>query len=331
MTPLLSVRDLSASFALDGQELPAVRGVSFDVERGETVALVGVGDELGRQIDFFKVNPTARRLEPAGSITAANGLIPYGSCMYHSEVSGKYYYFVNAQSGATQQWELWDGGNGNVAGAVVREFDLDSQTEGCVADDILGHFYIGEEKVGLWKYGAEPGDGATRTQVDKTGNGGNLVADVEGLSIYYAGADAGYLLASSQGDSTVAVYTREGSNSFLGRFHVGSSGDIDEVTNSDGLDVTNFPLGPGFGTGLFAIHDTSNDGAPASNVKFVPWATIASPLGLAVDTAWDPRKVGEGAVKLNDVTVDDPHLMIAVGPEPLKLSLGKKKHGLLTN
>jgi microcin C transport system ATP-binding protein len=38
---LLSVRDLRVTFAQDGQLVPAVRGVSFEVGRGETVALVG--------------------------------------------------------------------------------------------------------------------------------------------------------------------------------------------------------------------------------------------------------------------------------------------------
>ena len=41
MSPLLDVRDLSVSFRQDGQVTPAVRGVSFHVKRGETVALVG--------------------------------------------------------------------------------------------------------------------------------------------------------------------------------------------------------------------------------------------------------------------------------------------------
>ena len=54
-------------------------------------------------------------------------------------------------------------------------------------------------------------------------------------------------------------------------------------------------------------------------------------LGFAASNGEARRKIGEGAVKLNDVTVDDPHLIVAIGPEPLKLSLGKKKHGLLTN
>ncbi|TNF23121.1 MAG: ABC transporter ATP-binding protein [Rhodobacteraceae bacterium] len=41
MTALLKVRDLSVSFRQDGETTRAVRGVSFDVARGETVALVG--------------------------------------------------------------------------------------------------------------------------------------------------------------------------------------------------------------------------------------------------------------------------------------------------
>ncbi|UWR33279.1 ABC transporter ATP-binding protein [Sulfitobacter sp. W027] len=41
MTALLDVKDLQVSFRQDGQLIPAVRGVSFAVNRGETVALVG--------------------------------------------------------------------------------------------------------------------------------------------------------------------------------------------------------------------------------------------------------------------------------------------------
>ena len=41
MTPVLDVQDLRISFAQDGATVEAVRGVSFQVSRGETVALVG--------------------------------------------------------------------------------------------------------------------------------------------------------------------------------------------------------------------------------------------------------------------------------------------------
>ena len=38
---LLEVNNLIVTFRQDGKDVPAVRGVSFSVDRGETVALVG--------------------------------------------------------------------------------------------------------------------------------------------------------------------------------------------------------------------------------------------------------------------------------------------------
>ena len=52
-------------------------------------------------------------------------------------------------------------------------------------------------------------------------------------------------------------------------------------------------------------------------------------LGFCVSNGEAKRKIAEGAVRLDDVTVNDPGLMLKAGPEPLKLSLGKKRHGLL--
>jgi 3-phytase len=292
-------------WGLDGRQLQYVNGTLYnnvdlryhvplagsfsDGTTHERVDLVGVGDEENSEIDFFKVNPATRSLEPAGSVPTQN-LIPYGSCMYHSPLSGKYYYFVNAKSGVVQQFDL-SGASGTMTGQMVRTFGVGTQTEGCVADDELGSLYIGEESVGIWKYGAEPGAGATRTQVDAAGSG-RLVADVEGLTIYYHSDGTGYLIASSQGDSTFAVYTREGSNAYLGSFQVDANGGIDEVSGSDGLDITNFPLGSAFPNGLVVVHDDSNSGASASNHKFVQWESVANALSLRVDTSWDPRQIG---------------------------------------
>ena len=41
MSPLLEVENLTVAFRQDGQRMLAVKGVSFTVDRGETVALVG--------------------------------------------------------------------------------------------------------------------------------------------------------------------------------------------------------------------------------------------------------------------------------------------------
>ena len=57
---------------------------------------------------------------------------------------------------------------------------------------------------------------------------------------------SGYLIVSSQGDSTIAVYGREGDNPFIKRVKIIGRGTIDAVTGTDGLDVTAQNVGPGF-------------------------------------------------------------------------------------
>jgi tyrosyl-tRNA synthetase len=52
-------------------------------------------------------------------------------------------------------------------------------------------------------------------------------------------------------------------------------------------------------------------------------------LGFAASNGEARRKIDEGAVKLDGATVSDPQLIVELAAEPLKLSLGKKKHGLL--
>jgi tyrosyl-tRNA synthetase len=53
-------------------------------------------------------------------------------------------------------------------------------------------------------------------------------------------------------------------------------------------------------------------------------------LGFAASNGEARRKIGEGAVRIDGAVVSDPALLIPVGDTPVKLSLGKKKHGLLT-
>ncbi|MBB3763707.1 tyrosine--tRNA ligase [Sphingomicrobium lutaoense] len=52
-------------------------------------------------------------------------------------------------------------------------------------------------------------------------------------------------------------------------------------------------------------------------------------LGFCASNGEAKRKIKEGAVKLDGAPVTDPQLLIAVVGQPAKLSLGKKKHGLL--
>jgi tyrosyl-tRNA synthetase len=55
-------------------------------------------------------------------------------------------------------------------------------------------------------------------------------------------------------------------------------------------------------------------------------------LGFAASNGEARRKIAEGAVRLNNVVIPDPTFTIVLeSDQPLRISLGKKRHALLTN
>jgi tyrosyl-tRNA synthetase len=53
-------------------------------------------------------------------------------------------------------------------------------------------------------------------------------------------------------------------------------------------------------------------------------------LGFTPSNKEAKRKIAEGAVRLDDAPVGDPALVVQVTGDAVKLSLGRKKHALLT-
>ena len=288
----------------------------YNIElNGEYVDIVTAGNRSNDSIAVYKVDPAMRMLENIACRAITTGLDVYGSCMYRSAITGKLYAFVNDKDGRVEQWELFDNGSGDsnaIDGELVRSFDVGTQPEGCVADDEYGYFYIGEEDVGIWKYGAGPDDGAVRENVDYVIDEGGqyLTDDVEGLTIYYGRAGSGYLIASSQGSHRFIVYERQEGNDYVKTFNVvaNTADGIDACTGTDGIEVVNVFLGDSFPNGLFITHDTSNAGGSCSNYKLVDWYDIATTgeTVLDIDLSWDPRRIrgdfnGDSFVDIEDL------------------------------
>jgi 3-phytase len=241
---------------------------------GNSTVLVGANNRTNNTLALWLLDTTTRTLSPVAARSIPTFAPNYGFCLYHSKVSGKFYAFVTPYvSGSIQQFELFDNGAGKVDATLVRTLPISSITESCVADDELGHLYVGQEDVAIWKYGAEPAAGSTRTSVDAAG-AGRLVADIEGMSIAYGANGAGYLFVSSQGNSTIAMYDRSGSNPYIKSFSLAASGTVDAVTGTDGVDVTTLNAGPPFEEGLLVVHDDTNTGGTTSNLKYVPLSSI---------------------------------------------------------
>jgi 3-phytase len=252
---------------------------------GRTVdlAVASARASTGRGVRAWAIDPATRMLSDAtggSSLTVLGGGEPYGICGYRSARTGRLYYVVTDKDGRVEQYEVQDAGGGRIGGTKVRSLKLGSVAEGCVADDELGFLYVAEEAVGIWKFGAEPDAGTTRTIVARVGADG-LTADVEGLTIYYAAGGAGYLIASSQGNNTFKVYERRGENPYLLTIDP-KAGRIDDVNDTDGVDVTGCPTSPQFTKGVFVVQDGSNSGGN-QNFKLYAWEDIAG-TNLLIDT-----------------------------------------------
>lgn len=281
-------------YDLEGKELynysvGRVNNVDIRTKFGlgsDSVTLVGASNRTDNGVILMKVNTQTRELEPI-ELTAPfkpKSADVYGFCLYRCTHEtrfakgniGKMYAITIGTDGRLDQWELVNE-NGMVKPRYARVLQFGSQCEGLVADDETGDLYVAEEGRGIWKMKALPAEGDKReliADVNKT----KLQPDVEGLTIYYGADKKGYVIASSQGNNSFAVFTRGGNNKYLGSFVISGQGSVDGVSETDGIDVLNLSLGSDFPDGVFIAQDGYNyegEKQVNQNFKLVDWKEIA--------------------------------------------------------
>lgn len=264
-------------YDLSGRQLEVIPDGAFnnvDIRRGfelgdEVVDLLATSEKVARQVVLYTIDPDGR-LERAGEF--AIKFDGYGLCLYVSPRTGTFYVFVTSTGNQVEQWAL-DGSSGRIEARLARSITMTDRTEGAVADDERAVLYLAEEKIAIWRYGAEPEDGEQRVLVDSH-QGGYVGKDIEGLALFRGPAGSGYLIASSQSEDSFVVYDREGDNRHRLTFRIGAGNGIDEVSQTDGIEVTSVALGSRFPFGLFIAHDDSDDVA-GQNLKLVGWEEIA--------------------------------------------------------
>lgn len=206
----------------------------------------------------------------------------YGFCLWR-RAADRVFAFIAFNNGDVRQYAL-DLSGAEPRATLVRDVRLDSQTEGCVADDRTGLVYVGEEERGIWRMKADPGSKEPPTLFARV-DGVRLIPDVEGLAIVPRGDTGGYLLASSQADNAPAgspagnayvAYDLE-SGRFVRRFRIVGSGDVDGASDTDGLEFAPGDFGAPFEQGLLVVQD--GDNAPDNqNFKLVPGAAVTALL-----------------------------------------------------
>lgn len=272
----LHVYDLAGR---ETQSLPVGRLNNVDVRygvpyQGDTVDIAVASNRTRNSLSLFAIRRQDGRVLPVTELPTDLEEI-YGLCLYQPSPE-EIFAFVNDKSGQYVQYRL-DLDSEGWGGEPVREFQVDSQPEGCVADDQRGRLFVGEEGHGIWVIDASPDGGSSLNIVDTVGD--YLTADVEGLSLY---GDQ-YLVASSQGNNRYAVYQATPPYRPVGVFAIGPDYErrIDGVSETDGLAVSAANLGGPWSEGLLVVQDGRNVlPQQFQNFKLVPWQSIGQALGL---------------------------------------------------
>ena len=273
------------AYDLDGkllQELAVGRLNNVDVRPNfklgaQTVDLAVASNRDHNSLSLFSIDRQSGELREAGEVPTPLKEI-YGICLFQP-ASGEIYAIANGKDGTFLQYRL-SAPDGRVHGELVRQFKVDSQPEGCVADDQRQRLFIGEEDVGVWAVDARADQPATLTSVIKVGP--QLHADVEGLALYQSDKHD-YLVISSQGNDSYLVVDAEPPFAVHGGFRVGlnAAAGIDGASETDGLEVTAINLGGPWNQGMLVVQDgRKRMPEQTQNFKFVPWAEVTRALKL---------------------------------------------------
>lgn len=243
----------------------------------ESVDIVVVNLRKSRELKVFKVNPENGTLE---DITTDDGIYtaevddPYGLCLYRRPTDGAMFVIESSEGGKNEnlyQYRLQDDGTGKVEAVFVRTFgdkSIQYYVEGLVADDDLGYVYASDETKAIRKYYANPDQG-NDDQIVAFAKGDGIVGDREGLAIYKHPNGTGYLLLSSQHDSTIKIYRREGDGGDPRKHSLVATIKPVGASEADGLDVTSQPILPQYPDGFLVVHN-----APGRQFKIYSWEKV---------------------------------------------------------
>ncbi len=239
--------------------------VNPDVRQGvklgdHTFDLVGCGLRGPSTIALFVLDPETRALK---DITAPEEISTghyeglYGFTFYHRPSDGALFCFVSRkQRGADiHQLRLTLDERGFIVGELVRKIggkDQVSFVEGMVCDDELGYLYAADETGALLKYYADPTK-EDDSLLERFAVDDGIQGDREGIAIYFKPKKEGYIVLSSQGNSTIKVYGRRSPNPYLKTLIT------EGALHTDGLDCTSTPIPPLFPEGVLVCHNEADN------------------------------------------------------------------------
>jgi len=245
--------------------------------QGSTISIIAASHWYSGKVGLYRLDSATRRVSLIKLFSTGVDKLR-GLCM--AKQVDQFYYFAVGGTGVVEQYRI------AALDEVVleRRWKLGSEAEGCVADDLGGRVYIAEENTGIWSLpldpGLDPGQESKPALFDKVRLLGPLKKGIEGLAILKHEANR-YLVASIQEKNRFAIYDLD-DQSYIAAFRIKATNDIDDVTNTDGIEIFNGPLGQQFPNGLIVVHDDQNEQNKLQlnqNFKFISRKQLLDALG----------------------------------------------------
>lgn len=272
---------------------------------------VRYGFKLGnRKIDIAVTNPRQLQEIKVFEINQQTGLLtdittsagiktpeldtPYGITLYQRPSDGAMFAIESSKDGASAknlyQYRLEPDGAGKVKGTFVRTIGkgvIGTVVEGLTVDDQLGYIYACEEPAAVRKFYADPALNKDE-QIVAFATGDGISGDREGVAVYGCIDGAGYILVSSQGNTTVKVYRREGEPGNPHKHSLLTTIKTNGSSETDGLDVTNRPTSAQFPKGFLITHNS-----PGKQFKLYAWEDIAKDYLTTCTAGGPPTSIAE--------------------------------------
>ena len=251
--------------------------------QNDTFPLVGASNRTDKSLCFLKLNDQNQLEEIKQTVVFSRVDDVYGFCFYSNSQNNIHYAFISGKNGMVEQWEL-SINNGILHPTLVRTIQIPTQVEGLVADNNTHILYIAEEDNGVWMYDARPNESFKPKLIQATmpKNNPKIKDDVEGLSIYDQNNGKSYLVVSSQGNNSYALFNLANPEEYIGSFNV-IDDKVDGVEETDGIHVCSKAIGNSYPKGIFIAQDGFNfDGKTKKpqNFKVVDWRKIEMALKL---------------------------------------------------
>ncbi|KAA9131622.1 phytase [Marinihelvus fidelis] len=245
-----------------------------------------------------------------------------GLCSYRSTLSGAWFLYGTTDEGLLHHWELYRDGD-RWQGRLLRTIPAGKGAGFCAVDAGDAAVYVGDEELGIWRFGAEPEADTTRELIDLVTPRGQLGEEIKGIAVYSVSPELAYLLVADAGEGYLSAYGLPDGD------RVGAIA-IDGLSEAEGMAA----LATTDGGWLAIADEDQSDGA--SEYALVPWEALAAELGLAARAeagAQAPRVATVTATVETEVVAswgdaaDDPAIWVNPNDPEASLVFGTDKKG----